>query len=85
MPPSRPTTAPEEWLSRAQAAGLLGCHFKTIENYIARGDLPAYKIRGSRFVRVKRADVEAMLVRIPTVAPASTTPPSAADRIGPSA
>jgi excisionase family DNA binding protein len=36
-----------------------------IENLIASGDLPAYRI-GKRMLRVRRSDVEALLQRVPT-------------------
>ena len=59
------TTVTEE-LSIAQASEILGCSPDTIRNYIARGDLPAYRVKGSRLIRIHRADLDAMLTRIPT-------------------
>ncbi len=53
-------------LTRRQAAALLGCSEKSIRNYIASGNLPAYRVRGSRLLRIRRADLESLLVRIPT-------------------
>lgn len=61
-------TSPQEhlWLNRYEAAEVIGCSERTIRNYIAQGTLPGYRVKGSRFLRVKRADVEALLVRIPS-------------------
>lgn len=49
-----------------QAAEYLGVTDRTIRNYIARGDLPASRIRGSRQVRIDQADLDALLQPIPT-------------------
>lgn len=48
----------------AQAAELLGCHPNTIRRHIAMGLLPAYRL-GPRAVRLRRAEVVAVLRRIP--------------------
>ena len=48
------------------AADMLAVHPRTIRRYVAAGDLPAYRI-GPRQLRVKREDVLALLVPIPTV------------------
>lgn len=49
-----------------QAAEYLGVTDRTIRNYIARGDLPAARIRGSRQVRIDQTDLDALLQPIPT-------------------
>lgn len=54
------------WLSQAEAAEYLGVTDRTIRNYIARGDLPGYRVRGSRLVRLRLSDVDALLRPIPT-------------------
>jgi len=40
---------------------------RTVRNYIARGDLPAVRIRGSRAIRIRQSDLDALLRPIPTV------------------
>ena len=54
-----------EYLAPKQAAELVGVHPLTIRRAIASGDLPAERL-GPRLIRVKRADVLALLRRIPT-------------------
>lgn len=54
------------WLSQAEAAEYLGITQRTIRAYIARGTLPASRVRGSRLVRIKQSDLEALLRPIPT-------------------
>ena len=48
------------------AAEMLAVHPRTIRRYVAGGHLPGYRI-GPRQLRVKREDVLALLVPIPTV------------------
>lgn len=64
MSHSSPISA-TELLTRREAADFLGCSEKTIRNYIASGALAAYRVRGGRFLRIKRSDLEALLVRVP--------------------
>lgn len=59
-------TLARRWLSQAEAAEYLGVTDRTIRNYISRGLLAGHRVRGSRLVRVDRADLDAMLRRIPT-------------------
>lgn len=67
--PTRDDAAPRvEWLNLDDAAACLGCSTRTVRRYIADGHLPAYRIRGGRGIRIKRTDVNAMLVPVPTVA-----------------
>lgn len=54
-----------DWLSQQDAASYLGVTDRTIRNYISRGELPAHRVRGSRLVRVRRRDVDALLRPIP--------------------
>lgn len=54
-------------MSIAQVAEVLGCDERTVRNYIARGDLAASRIKGSRLIRINSADVAALLEPIPTV------------------
>lgn len=60
------TLAPETWLSQSESAQYLDVSDRTVRNYIARGDLPAYRVKGSRLVRIRCADLDALLTRIPT-------------------
>lgn len=55
------------WLSQQEVADYLGVTDRTVRNYIARGVLPAKRLRGSRLVRIDREDVDRMLTPIPTV------------------
>ena len=49
------------------AADRLGVVPRTIRRRIADGTLPAYRVRGSRAIRVDERDVDALLEPIPTV------------------
>ena len=62
---------PNRWISQAEAAQYLGVTDRTIRNYIARGDLPGHRLRGSRLVRIDRADLDALLRPIPTAGASS--------------
>jgi excisionase family DNA binding protein len=53
------------WLSQQEAAEYLGVSDRTIRNYIARGQLNAHRIRGSRAIRIARTELEALLRPIP--------------------
>lgn len=54
------------WLSPAQAALLLGVSVSTLRGRIRRGELRAYRLRGSRLLRLRLADVEALLEPVPS-------------------
>ncbi|MEI2713400.1 MAG: helix-turn-helix domain-containing protein [Nocardioides sp.] len=54
------------WLSQAEAADYIGVTDRTIRNYIARGLLPARRVRGSRLIKIDRADLDNMLTPIPS-------------------
>ncbi len=60
------TNSQDRWLSQLDAAQYLGVTDRTIRAYIARGTLPACRVRGSRLVRIDRADLDALLRPIPT-------------------
>ena len=53
-------------ISLQEAAEILGVSTKTVRRYIADGSLPAERIQ-SRLLRVRRADVEALIQPVPTV------------------
>lgn len=63
-------TLQRRWLTQDQAADYLGVGPRTIRNYIARGALPAYRVKSgkdsSRLIRIDANDVDALLRPIPT-------------------
>ena len=61
-----PAQERERWLTEADAAEQLKVTPRTVRSYIARGLLPASRIRGSRLIRIRQSDVDAMLRPIPT-------------------
>lgn len=64
MPKS--TTTLRRWLSQHEAADYLGVSDRTIRNYISRGILAGHRVRGSRLIRVDRADLDRLLSPIPS-------------------
>ena len=55
-----------DYLTINQAADRYGVHRRTIRRRIAAGHLPAYRMAGgSRLVRIKSADLDALLTLIP--------------------
>jgi len=58
--------ATRRWLSQAAAAEHLGVTDRTIRNYVARGTLKGYRLKGSRLIRVDLNEVDALLRPIPT-------------------
>jgi excisionase family DNA binding protein len=66
IPKARKRVEPRRWLTQLEVAEYLGVTDRTVRNYIARGDLPAHRVRGSRLLRIDLHDVEALLTRIPT-------------------
>ena len=55
-----PTTP--DWLSPPGAARAYGFALSTIWRRINDGTLPAYKVAGTRSVRIKRADLDALMI-----------------------
>lgn len=51
----------QRWLSQTEVAEYLGITTRTVRRYIAIGLLPASRIRGSRLIRIDRADVDALV------------------------
>lgn len=49
-----------QWLTRQEAAGMLGLTVPELDRLIATGLLPRYRLR-ERYVRVRRRDVEPLL------------------------
>lgn len=58
-----PTQPP--MMTQREVADQLHVTPKTVRNYVARGWLPAYRLGKSRATRYHRADVEALLRRVP--------------------
>lgn len=56
----------EGFLTQSQAAEYIGVTDRTIRAYIARGTLPARRIKGSRLVRIRRSDLDELLRPIPS-------------------
>jgi excisionase family DNA binding protein len=64
-PPTSDTERRErEWLSPPAASAIYDLALKTIWRRIADGTLPAYKVAGTRSVRIRIADLDAMMVPI---------------------
>lgn len=55
--------APPAFYTVSGAAHAFQCTTRTIDRWIKSGQLPAYRV-GPRMVRIKRADIEALLVPI---------------------
>lgn len=53
-------TEPTPDVDIAGAAAELNTSQKFIRRRIADGTLPAYRIKGSRFIRIRRADLDAL-------------------------
>jgi excisionase family DNA binding protein len=54
----------EPELTRAEAAQSFGLNPRTIDRLIKDGTLPAYRIKGTRVIRIKRSDLETLLVPV---------------------
>lgn len=53
------------WLCGYAGAGqYLGVHADTVRSYVKRRLLRAFRIRGSRLIRFKRADLDALMVTV---------------------
>lgn len=63
---ARGSATPRRWLDQAEAADYIGVTDRTIRSYIARGVLPARRIRGSRLIRIDVADLDKLLAPIPS-------------------
>jgi len=50
-----------EWMTFGEAAELLRVSYRTVQRWVRTGRLRGYKITAGRNVRVKRADVLALL------------------------
>lgn len=64
-PPASPAPLPV-FMSPFEAAEYLGVHPKSVRRYVSRGDLVAYRVAGSRLIKIRRDDLDALLQPIPT-------------------
>lgn len=60
-------TPQDPWLSPAEASQYLGVTTRTLRIYVANGDLSAHRVKGSRLIRIRQSELDAMLVPVPTV------------------
>ncbi|HOF24593.1 MAG TPA: helix-turn-helix domain-containing protein [Thermotogota bacterium] len=54
-------TLPNEFMTFGEAAELLRVSYRTVQRWVRLGNLKGYKITAGRNVRVKRAEVLALL------------------------
>ena len=52
------------YLTIRETATLLALSTRTIHRYIAEGKLKAYRVAGDKAIRLKREDVEALLIPV---------------------
>lgn len=52
----------QEWLSREDAANLLGISVDSIDRRRKDGTLKSYQLAGSSVIRFKRSDLEALMI-----------------------
>lgn len=58
-------TVTPRYIPLGEAADYLGFSERSLRRYIAEGRLPAYRL-GPRQLRFKRADLDALVTRVPT-------------------
>jgi len=59
------TIRPDAFISLGAAADMLSISVRTLRRRIASGELPAYR-SGRRIIRIRVADVEKVLRRVPS-------------------
>lgn len=57
---------PPKWRSLEESAEYLRVTQRTVRHYIAEGRLPASRISGSRLIRIRQDDLDALLRPIPS-------------------
>jgi excisionase family DNA binding protein len=57
----------ERLLTQEDAAYYLRVSPRTIRSYVARGLLRAYRIKGSRLIRISSSELEDLVLPVPTV------------------
>lgn len=63
-------TERHDWLSPNAAAEYAGVSVRTVRRWIATGQLPGHRA-GRRLIRIKRAELDAMLRPIPSAGPSA--------------
>jgi excisionase family DNA binding protein len=70
MSDTNPNPDPQQprvsWATIAVVAAVLGVSQRSVRTYVAKGLIPAYRIRGSRGLRFKIAEVERAMKLVPT-------------------
>lgn len=61
------STHPSPYITQQQAARIWGCTDRTVRNRISDGTLTGYRLPGSRAIRVRRDEVERLMVTMPAV------------------
>lgn len=56
----------QTYYSQQGAANYLGVTPRTVRTYIASGRLPAFRVRGSRTIRIRASDLDGLLEQVPT-------------------
>ena len=62
----------DEFVTRHEAARILGRNVRTVDSYIKRGLLVTYHRKGMNTIRLRRADLEEFLIwhpKVPTPTP----------------
>lgn len=63
MEPHNPTRSPDELLTVAEIAGELKINVETVRRWIRSGELPAFMLSDRSGYRVRRADLDAFMVK----------------------
>lgn len=63
--PAQPATPWSKYISLKHGAAYLSITEQSLRRYVSAGRIPAYRL-GSRTLRVKREDLDALLERVPT-------------------
>jgi excisionase family DNA binding protein len=66
MLPHNTSADPNRLVGQSYAANYLGVNERTVRRLITSGKLPAFRV-GTKLVRVRHRDLEALLTRVPTV------------------
>ncbi|KHL18531.1 excisionase family DNA binding protein [Mumia flava] len=64
---AQPTPEDTIWLTLAEASARVSFTERSLRRFISEGSLPAYRV-GSRHIRIKQSDLDALLRPIPTAA-----------------
>lgn len=56
--------SPRPYLTIKETAALLALSTRTIHRYITEGKLKAYRVAGEKMIRIRREDVDALLMPV---------------------